>query len=120
MELALVGAPVQWAFVAVLIVLVVAPGLAPRIGRVAGMLFRDWISAKIPGSRRRVNPARILRHLSEPPVENPVAPPQVRDSEPQPAPQVPPGRSIVSRSWFTVVLASTATGIILWYLLHSR
>jgi hypothetical protein len=114
---ALVGSPFQWATLALLIVVIFAPSLVPRLGRQAGRLLRAALLRRLGIPQSHPQTTRPKAEAQVLPPEHPA--PTLRAGAKQPI-QQRPARLRPTAVWPRVVLVAAAATVLLWYLLHPR
>jgi len=119
-NLSLAGSPVQWAILAVVLVMIFAPRLLPPLARLFGRLLqrelRSRLGLPLPPQRPMPDAQRPPDMEARPP-ESPQ--PTLRASDPAPSPK-PRSAPSLKPIWGAVVLVGGTIAVLLWYLLHSR
>lgn len=115
-NLALAGSPVQWAVLALVVVVVFAPRLLPPLARLLGTLLgmearrRLRLPSAPSPTRRTPNPLFERSEGTEHPITQSLHPPISQTSPPP---------SLKSLWWIAAVVCG-AVAVLLWYLLHTR
>lgn len=117
LNLAWVASPAHWAVLALVAVIVLAPGLLPRLGRALGVLTARAVGRSPgagPGARVEVippsSPRATLRRSGGRPLAGSAASEASTEAGERPG----------WLRWRVPAVVTVAIGVILWWLLHSR
>lgn len=119
--LAMVGSPLQWGVLALIVVVIFAPKLLPPLGRFAGYRLGDWLRASLRMPPARARPRRTP--VAELPKVEVLPPPRTVHTLRAGARQSlseRPARRATAPVWAVSAVVTTAVAVLLWVLLHHR